>query len=124
MRVYILVAAVTLFVLVLVKENAAFIVGSGVGGAWLLVVAYKSFVAAKKNEAHDFIYIIQVVKSVVYACCGIVILLAPLNVMQWVVLALGAIMVLDGIFTVVYTIIKANDRHKIRPKRKLKANKE
>nr|WP_316625118.1 Mbeg1-like protein [uncultured Ruminococcus sp.] len=123
-RVYILVAAVTLFVLVLVKENAAFIVGSGVGGAWLLVVAYKSFVAAKKNEAHDFIYIIQVVKSVVYACCGIVILLAPLNVMQWVVLALGAIMVLDGIFTVVYTIIKANDRHKIRPKRKQKANKE
>jgi len=113
-RVYILVLAVTLFVLILVKQNAAFIVGCGAAGGWLLVVAYKSFLAVRKAQKRDFLYYKNIVKAVLYTACGIAILVIPSDALRWVVLSIGVVMTVDGICTIVYSIIRANDRYSIK----------
>ena len=113
-RVYILVVAVTLFVLILVKENAAFIVSCGLAGGWLLYTAYKSLTAVRKAEKRGFLYYKNVVKVVLYTACGIAILVVPHDALRWVVLSIGALMTIDGICTIVYSIIRANDRYSIK----------
>ena len=76
-RVYIFLVVATLFAVILVKNEALFIVGSGICGGWLLVVAYRSFLAFKQSEVRDFAFWKNFVKSILYSGCGIFIILAP-----------------------------------------------
>ena len=46
-----------------------------------------------------------------YAACGIFILIAPIGWVKWFVIALGAIMAIDGICTIIYSLIQANDKY-------------
>lgn len=110
-RVYILVAVATVFALILVKKQAIFIVGSGIAGAWLLVVAYRSFLAVKESAVHDFAYYKNIVKAIIYLIAGVFILVAPVETLRWFVLSLGAVMAIDGLCTVIYSFIQANDRY-------------
>lgn len=110
-RVYIFVAMATVFVILLVKKQAIFIVGSGIAGGWLLVVAYKSFLAVRQSRERDFAYWKNLIKSILYAVCGVFILLAPVETLKWFVLALGGIMAIDGICTILYSIIQANEKY-------------
>ena len=110
-RVYIFLVILTLFALVLVKEQATFIVGSGIAGGWLLVIAYRSFIAAKESGERDFAYYKNTVKAIVYLICGAAVLVTPLGTLKWIMLALGVIMAIDGVCTIVYSVINANGRY-------------
>ena len=110
-RVYIFVVIATLFAIILVKQEAMFIVGSGVAGGWLLVVAYKSFLAFKQSKKRDFAFWKNVIKSIVYTGCGIFIILAPSETVQWFMLVLGGLMAIDGISAIIYSFIDANEKY-------------
>ena len=110
-RVYIFVALATGFALIVVKEQASFIVSSGIAGGWLLIIAYKSFLSAKKSTVHDFLFYKNAVKAILYACCGIFIMFAPIEMLRWVVLVLGGLMTIDGICTIVFSFIQANEKY-------------
>ena len=91
-RVYILVVIATLFAVILVKQEAVFIVGSGI---------------AKR----DFAFWKNVLKSILYTGCGVFIILAPSETAKWFVLILGVLMAIDGVSAIVYSFIEANDRY-------------
>ena len=110
-RVYIFVALATGFALIVVKEQASFVVGSGIAGAWLLIIAYRSFLSAKGSVKHDFQFYKNAVKAILYACCGVFVMFAPIEMLRWIVLSLGGLMTVDGICTIVYSFIQANDRY-------------
>lgn len=110
-RVYICLAIVTLFVVILVKTDAMFIVGSAVCGGWLLVVAYKSFLAFKQSPTRDFAFWKNFVKSILYTGCGIFIILAPSDTVQWFMLVLGGVMAIDGISAIIFSFIEANEKY-------------
>jgi uncharacterized membrane protein HdeD (DUF308 family) len=110
-RVYILLIIATVFALIIVKEQAMFIVGCGIAGGWLLVIAYKSFLAVKESSAHDFAYFKNICKTVLYFGCGIAVMVTPAAAAKWIVLTLGTIMTIDGICTIVYSFIQANEKY-------------
>ncbi len=110
-RVYIFVAMATLFALILVKKQAVFIVGSGIAGGWLLVTAYRSFLSAKASKVRDFAFCKNAVKAVLYLLAGVFIMVAPIETLKWFVLALGTLMAVDGVCTIVYSFIQANDKY-------------
>ena len=110
-RVYIFVVIATLFAIILVKQDALFIIGSGMAGGWLLIIAYRSFLAFRQSKKRDFAYWKNVVKSIVYTGCGIFIILAPSETAQWFMLALGGLMAIDGISAIIYSIIEANEKY-------------
>lgn len=119
-RVYIFLVIATLFTIILVKQEAMFIVGSGLAGGWLLVVAYKSFLAFKQSKERDFAFWKNVVKSILYTGCGIFIILAPSKTAQWFVLVLGVLMAIDGVSAIVYSVIEANDKYTKHTRKKSK----
>ena len=110
-RVYIFLVVATLFAVILVKNEALFIVGSGLCGGWLLVIAYRSFLAFKQSKVRDFAFWKNVIKSILYAGCGIFIILAPSDTVQWFMLVLGGLMVIDGISAIIYSFIDANEKY-------------
>ncbi|MBQ1898072.1 MAG: DUF308 domain-containing protein [Ruminococcus sp.] len=110
-RVYIFVVIATVFTIILVKQEAMFIVGSGLAGGWLLVVAYRSFLAFKQSKTRDFAFWKNVVKSILYTGCGVFIILAPSETVKWFMLALGVVMAIDGISAIIYSVIEANEKY-------------
>ena len=125
-RVYIFLVIAVLFIIILVKSQAMFIVGSAIAGGWLLVVAYMSFLAFRQRKQRDFAYWKNFAKSILYTGCGVFIILAPAETLQWFMLVLGGLMVIDGISAIIYSVIEANDKYsekynnlkeKVKPKR-------
>ena len=110
-RFYILAIIATIFSVVLVKQQAMAVFGSGIAGGWLLVTAYKSFLAVKKSKHRDFLFWKNLVKTILYACCGVLIVFVPSELLIWMVLVLGFLMVIDGTCTIIYSIIQANERY-------------
>ena len=110
-RVYIFLVVATLFAVILVKNEALFIVGSGICGGWLLVVAYRSFLAFKQSEVRDFAFWKNFVKSILYSGCGIFIILAPSDMAQWFMLVLGGVMTIDGLSAIIFSFIEANEKY-------------
>ena len=110
-RVYIFVVIATLFAIILVKQDALFIIGSGMAGGWLLIIAYRSFLAFRQSKKRDFAYWKNVVKSIVYTGCGVFIILAPSETAQWFMLVLGGLMAIDGISAIIYSVIEANEKY-------------
>lgn len=110
-RVYIFLVVLILFVIILVKSQAIFIVGSGLAGGWLLVVAYRSFLIFKQRKVRDFAYWKCLVKSILYAGCGVFIILAPSETLRWFMIVLGGLMVIDGVSAVIYSFIEANEKY-------------
>lgn len=109
-RVYILLTMIALFILLLVKDQALYIIGSGLAGIWLLVIANKCFFSVKGVKTRDFAFYKKSVKAAVYLLCGVAVLATPLAAMRWIMLAVGIIMAIDGICTIVYSVIQANDK--------------
>lgn len=110
-RFYIFFAMAAVLAIILVKQQAIFVVGSTIAGVWLLVTAYRSFLSLKGFDHKGFGYWKNLVKGILYAGCGIFIMFAPLETLSWFVLALGAIMTIDGVCTIVYSFIKANEKY-------------
>lgn len=110
-RVYIFVAITTLFMLVFVKDDALFIVGSGIIAGWLLVIAYKSFLAFKQSKVHDFAFGKNLVKSILYTGCGFFIIAAPSATVQWFMIVLGGVMAIDGVSAIIYSFIEASEKY-------------
>lgn len=110
-RFYIFFAMLAVLAIILVKQQAIFIVGSAIAGVWLLVTAYKSFLALKESPERDFAFWKNLVKVILYAGCGIFIMLAPIETLKWFILTLGAIMAIDGVCTIVYSFIQANEKY-------------
>lgn len=110
-RFYIFAVIAVLFTVIMVKQEAMSVIGSGVAGVWLFITAFKSFLAVKKSETRDFLFWKNIVKTVLYSWCGIFIVLAPTAFLMWFVLALGVVMVIDGVCTIFYSIIQANEKY-------------
>jgi uncharacterized membrane protein HdeD (DUF308 family) len=59
----------------------------------------------------DFAYWKNLVKSILYACCGAFIILAPSDTVQWFMLVLGGVMAIDGISAIIFSFIEANEKY-------------
>jgi uncharacterized membrane protein HdeD (DUF308 family) len=75
------------------------------------VVAYRSFLAVKQSKVRDFAFWKNAVKSILYLGCGVFIILAPSNTVQWFMLVLGGLMAIDGISAIIFSFIEANDKY-------------
>ena len=110
-RFYIFFAMAAVLAIILVKQQAIFVVGSAIAGIWLLVTSYRSFLSLKSFDHKGFGYWKNLIKGILYAGCGVFIMIAPVEMLSWFVLALGAIMTIDGVCTIVYSFIKANEKY-------------
>lgn len=102
-RVYICIALIAVYALLLVKEDALFILGSVVIGASFLAWAYRNAInyknlcqaTAKKERLGEKIKLI--IEITLLLLLGGFILVAPKDTLNWYMVFLGQVLLIDGI---------------------------
>jgi len=87
------------FSILLLKENALFIVESGVSGFILLVWSFRNWIHTKESEPKTFEQAKNMAETVFTLVFGFYILIAPLSTMTTYTILLGIYLLLDGILT-------------------------
>ncbi len=103
-RIYMTIALLVVFTVLLLKENAAFLMGSLIFGTLLLVVAYREGLYASKAR--------KAVQKVFFwaeagACTllGFAFLLTPQGAVKGLSLTLGILMIADGLARLLYLFV-------------------
>ena len=109
--VYIFLVIATLFVVIVAKNRSFYIIGSGIAGGWLLIEAYRSFLAVRQRKQKDFLFWKNLIKCIVYTVCGLLIVFVPPELLQWFMLILGGLMVIDGVSSIIHSVIEANEKY-------------
>ncbi len=107
-RVNICIAMIGMYAMLLVKEDALFIIGSVVIGASFLAWAYRNAIAyknlcektePKERQGEKLKLIIEIVLLVIL---GGFILVAPKDTLEWYMIFLGQILLADGVINLLF----------------------
>ena len=100
-QVIICTAFLSIFFILMVKENALFIVESGVSGFILLVWSFRNWIHTKESNEHSFEKIKNLIETILTFAFGIAILLVPQSALKAFTIALGTYLLLDGSLTAI-----------------------
>ena len=94
-------ACTATFTILLLKENALFIVESGVSGFILLVWSFRNWIHTKESAPKTFEKIKNLAETVFTFLFGFYILIAPIATMKAYTIILGLYLLLDGLLTAI-----------------------
>lgn len=109
-RVYICIAMIGIYAMLLVKEDALFIVGSVAIGASFLAwayrnaIAYKNLCAITEKKERKGEKIKLIIEVVILVILGGFILVAPKDTLDWYMVFLGQVFMIDGIVNLAFII--------------------
>ncbi len=96
LRVYICISLAAIYSMILVKEQALFLIASVFLGAALLMASYASLTRAAENKTRKGIYWRSIFETVMFGISGGYILVAPGGNIRWYMISLGVVIVIDG----------------------------
>lgn len=89
------------FSILLLKENALFIVESGVSGFILLVWSFRNWIHTKESAPKSFEKVKNLTETVITLLFGLYLLIAPISAMKTYTILLGMYLLLDGLLTAI-----------------------
>ena len=95
-RITLCIILLVIFLLILVKEQALFVLSSALFGGALLYYAYYTASKLKQDRKHGTFYWLHLVEAVLFALCGLFILIAPQWAIRWYAISVGIILILDA----------------------------
>lgn len=96
-RFFVLIAMLALAVILFFKEQAMFLIGSGLYGIVCLALSfYAIWTGSKQKEKHSFLHVLSFIEGAVIGLIGLGFLLIPQSIVQPFTLALAACVALDG----------------------------
>ena len=95
-----------IFLLIVVKEQALFVLSSALFGGGLLYYAYYIASKLKQDRKHGTFYWLHLAEAVVFALCGLFILIAPQGAIRWYAVSVGVILILDAATHAVIRLLK------------------
>ena len=105
-RIFILIAMLALAAILYFKEQAVFLIGSGLYGILCLVLAYYAVGLGIKQKEQPFLRVLNFVEGAVIGLFGIGFLLIPQSVVRPFAIALAASVALDGLIRFGYWFTK------------------
>ncbi|MGN1390052.1 MAG: Mbeg1-like protein [Bulleidia sp.] len=96
LRVYICIALAAVYVLILVKDQALFLIASAFFGSVLLMSSYASLSGAAANRTRKGIYWRSVAETLLFGVSGGYILIAPDRGISWYMVSLGSVLIADA----------------------------
>ena len=105
-RITLCIILLVFFLLILVKEQALFLLSSALFGGMLLYYAYYTASKLKLDRRRGTFFWLHLVEAVVFALCGLFILIAPQWAIRWYALCVGIILILDAAIHAVIRLLK------------------
>jgi hypothetical protein len=105
-RIMLCIILLVIFLLIVVKEQALFVLSSAIFGGGLLYYAYYIASKLKQDRKHGTFYWLHLAEAVVFALCGLFILIAPQGAIRWYAVSVGVILILDAATHAVIRLLK------------------
>ena len=105
-RIMLCIILLVIFLLIVVKEQALFVLSSALFGGGLLYYAYYIASKLKQDRKHGTFYWLHLAEAVVFALCGLFILIAPQGAIRWYAVSVGVILILDAATHAVIRLLK------------------
>ena len=97
-RFFVLIAMLALAVILFFKEQAMFLIGSGLYGIVCLALSfYAIWTGSKQKEKHSFLHVLAFIEGAVIGLFGLGFLLIPQSIVRPFTLTLAACVALDGL---------------------------
>ena len=96
MRIILCIVFFVIFLLILVKDQALFVLSSALFGGILLFYAYFTASKLKQDQKYGGFYWLHLVEAILFALCGLFILIAPQEAVRWYSISVGILLVLDA----------------------------
>ncbi|MBR0357350.1 MAG: DUF2974 domain-containing protein [Clostridia bacterium] len=95
-RITLCIILLVIFLLILVKEQALFVLSSALFGGALLYYAYYTAAKLKQDRRYGTFFWLHLAEAVIFALCGLFILIAPQFAIRWYAICVGVILILDA----------------------------
>ena len=105
-RILLCIGLFVIFLLILVKEQALFVLSSALFGGILLFYAYYTASKLKEDRKNSPFYWFHLVEAIIFAICGLFILVAPQWVIRWYSIAVGIILIVDAAIHAIIQLLK------------------
>ena len=104
-RMYIAIAMIALFIVLIVKQDAAFLLGSLIFAVLFLALAYRQslYISKARKTSHKAFYVAE---TAVCGIFGVSFLLIPKETVEEYTLALGIALILDGLTRLITLYLK------------------
>jgi hypothetical protein len=96
-RITLCIVFLVIILLILVKEQALFVLSSALFGGVLLYYAYYTAAKLKQEKRWGTFFCLHLAEAVLFALCGLFILIAPQWAMRWYAISVGIILILDAL---------------------------
>lgn len=105
-RIILCIVLFVIFLLILVKDQALFVLSSALFGGILLFYFYYTASKLKQDRKFGPFYWLHLVEAVVFAFCGLFILVAPQWAIHWYAVSVGIILILDAAIHALIRLLK------------------
>ena len=105
-RIILCIVLLVIFLLILVKEQALFVLSSALFGGGLLYYAYYTAAKLKQDKKHGTFYWLHTAEAVIFALCGLFILVTPQWAIRWYAVCVGIILILDALTHATIRLLK------------------
>ena len=105
-RIILCIVLLVIFLLILVKEQALFVLSSALFGGGLLYYAYYTASKLKQDRRRGTFYWLHLAEAVIFALCGLFILVAPQWAIRWYAVSVGIILILDALAHAAIRLLK------------------
>ena len=95
-RITLCIILLVSFLLIVIKEQALFVLSSAFFGGVLLFYAYYTAAKLKQDRKMGTFYWLHMAEAIVFALCGVFILIAPQGAIRWYAVSVGIILILDA----------------------------
>lgn len=108
-RITLCIVFLVSILLILVKEQALFLLSSAFFGGGLLYYAYYTASKMKQDRRHGTFYFLHMMEAIVFALCGLFILVTPQWAIRWYAVAVGIILILDAMTHATIRLLKVKN---------------
>lgn len=106
-RFFVLIAVLALAAILIFKEKAMFLIGSGLYGILCIALSYYAiWLGTRQKKEKPFLHVLNYIEGVVIGLYGLGFLLIPQSAVRPFAMSLAACVALDGLVRLIYWVIR------------------
>ena len=105
-RFFVLIAVLALAAILIFKEQAMFLIGSGLYGILCLALSYYAFWLGSRQKEKPFLRVLNYIEGAVAGLFGLGFLLIPQSVVRLFAISLAACVAVDGLVRLGYWLMR------------------
>ncbi len=103
-RIYLLVILTAICIVIVVKENALFMIGSILYGVFAITLAFRQLAKATRKDGDLTVRVIHIIETILLFISGVCLLIIPFSSIYGYTLFVGILLIADGAARFIYRV--------------------